>query len=181
MKIEPNMLVTLEYRLLDLESGDCLDDTTTQSDPMSFVSGYGMVVPGLEAGLQGMSEGEMKRIELDPSAAFGLRDDELVFELPLSELPEGMKPKPGDELEIDTDEDGAETFVVVEVSGENVLLDANHPLAGREVVYEVKVRGVRPATPEEIESAAEVFESAREEFGETEVQGLVTLKRGKSN
>jgi FKBP-type peptidyl-prolyl cis-trans isomerase SlyD len=147
MEIASNCFVTVRYVLR--AGTEILDDGT---EPLEYVHGYGTLVPGLEANLAGLKEGEKRTVELEAFEAFGERDEELVFTVEPDELPEGTNA--GDELVIEGP-DGGQFEVRVKSLGEHgAVLDANHPLAGLDVVFEVEVIAVRKATDEEIRKAA---------------------------
>jgi FKBP-type peptidyl-prolyl cis-trans isomerase SlyD len=170
--IEANAHVTLEYVLRD-EEGRVLDDSRAEGGaPIEYVHGYGMLVPGLELRLTGMAEGDAREIAISAEEAFGMPDPELVIEIDASELGE-EKLIEGDEVELE-DEDGETVAArVVGFTDGGVILDANHPLAGKALRYDVAITKVRPATEEEIRAAAEVFDALEED----ERNELVTLRR----
>lgn len=159
--IEPNARVVLDYTLRDADD-DVLDASDVDDgEPIVYVHGYGMLVPGLEKALSGLSEGDEKEIVIPPEEGFGERDEELVLEVHRSELPRPDEVAIGDELVAES-ADGEEAVVrVIDVTPDTVLLDGNHPLAGETLRYSVLVREVRPATEAEIaEAAAELDELA---------------------
>ena len=152
MPIEPNAFVTLRCELKN-DAGERLDEG---DEPIKYVHGYSTLVPGLEAGLIGLSQGDEKEIVVPANLGFGEHDDELVMEIERSEFPAQIAA--GDEF-IAESEDGEEvTMRVVEVRDDAVIVDANHPFAGETLHYQVKVEEVRAATDEEIAEAAAAFE-----------------------
>jgi FKBP-type peptidyl-prolyl cis-trans isomerase SlyD len=153
--IQPNAHVVLDYELRD-DNGDVVDAT----ESAEYVHGYAMLVPGLEAALVGLKAGDEKEVVLAPDAAFGDHDEELVLEVDRSELPRPEAVAVGDEIVAETPDGDAEELRVVEVKDDAVVLDANHPLAGKTVRYAVKIRAVRAASDEEIAAAARDFDSA---------------------
>ena len=160
--IEPNRFVTLEYVLKD-DEGDILDASEGEDgEPIEYVHGYGMLVPGLEAALAGMKTGESKEIVVSAEEGFGERDDELVLEIDRTEFPDPKVVKEGDEFVAESPDGDEVVMRVVEVKDDAVMVDANHPLAGVTLHYSVKVREVREATAEEIEDAASDLDDAHE-------------------
>lgn len=147
MVIEPNAWVTARY-VLRTKAGEIIDDGP---DPLHYVHGYGTLVPGLEANLLGMRVGEKKTIELEPFEAFGERDEELVFTTGRDELPEGTRV--GDELTIEGPDGGQFDVRVRKLDAHTAELDANHPLAGLVVVFDVEALAIRDATESEIRAA----------------------------
>lgn len=158
--IQPNAFVVLEYTLKD-DGGQVLDSSEQDDgEPIEYVHGYGMLVPGLEAALVGLRTGEAKKVVVSPEEGFGDRDQELLIEVERSELPRPEKVKAGDEFIAESPDGDEVAMRVVEVKEDSVVVDANHPLAGKTLHYEVEVKEVRAATEEEIEAAAEAFEAA---------------------
>lgn len=162
--IEPNTRVVLDYTLFD-EDDDVVDASDGEDgEPIVYVHGYGMLVPGLERALAGMEVGESKEVVLPPEEAFGERDEELVLEVDRSELPRPAAVEVGDEIVAESP-DGEEAIMrVIEVKPDAVVLDGNHPLAGETLRYSVRIRDVRPATQEEIERAAAELDELAEEY-----------------
>ncbi|MCL2724233.1 MAG: peptidylprolyl isomerase [Polyangiaceae bacterium] len=158
--IQPNARVTVEYALRD-DDGNILDASDADDGkPMVYVHGYGMIVPGLEAALTGLRKGMEKLIIVPPAEAFGDHDSELVFEIDRDDFTNQKDVKEGDEF-IAESVDGHEIAVrVMDVRGDRVIVDANHPLAGMTLHYSVKVTDVRAASNQEIAEAAEAFDEA---------------------
>jgi FKBP-type peptidyl-prolyl cis-trans isomerase SlyD len=161
-RIEPNTYVTVDYELRD-EDGELVDASTGDGgEPIRYVHGYGMIVPGLEAALAGLKEGEERDVVVPAEAGYGEYDDELVLEIERSEFPDPSAVKVGDEFVAEGPEGEELSMMVVEVHDQHVRVDANHPLAGMTLNYRVQVRGVRAATNEEIKRAAEDLDEAHE-------------------
>lgn len=159
--IQPNAHVTLDYELRD-EEGDLIDASEAEDgEPIQYVHGYGMLVPGLEAALVGLREGDEREVVVPAEAGYGERDESLVMDLDRSDLPEGDL-EVGDELVAESPDGHEIAMTVVEVQDATVVVDANHPLAGETLRYQVKVREVREATQEEIEHAAAELDEAHE-------------------
>lgn len=145
MKIEKDTAVTLRYKLTDamhkpLEQGD---------GPTVYLhGGYGNTFPKLEQALEGKEQGFSATLELEPLDAFGLRDENLVQTIPKSEFPPGVKV--GGNLRGHDASGNARVFTVMKIKGDRVLLDGNHPLAGKALRLSVSVTDVRAATETEI-------------------------------
>jgi FKBP-type peptidyl-prolyl cis-trans isomerase SlyD len=120
---------------------------------MNFLEGAGQIIEGLEEQLLQLAVGEKRSVIVPPERAYGLRDAALVQKLPRSRLPVGDL-KPGDQFQTGPDRH-APVVTVVALEGEEVLLDANHPLAGQTLHFEVELVAVRPATREELQQAHE--------------------------
>ena len=169
MRVEANAWVTVRYELRTAE-GEVLDDG---AEPLEYVHGYGMIVPGLEATLAGLSPGDKRTAKLEPEEAFGLHDEELVLVVDPKELPKGVKV--GDELVLE-DEHEAVPVHVMSIDADEALVDANHPLAGKAVVYDIEVLSVRAATEEEIHGAATALDEQERDAAE-EGTDLVQIGR----
>jgi FKBP-type peptidyl-prolyl cis-trans isomerase SlyD len=177
--IGPNAHVTLDYVLRGPE-GDVLDDSGGEGgEPIDYVHGYGMLVPGLEAALVGLKAGDEKEVVVSPEEGFGTRDEELIMEIDRADFPDPKKVAKGDEFIAESPDGDEVSMRVVEVKPDSVVVDANHPLAGKELKYAVKIRSVRDATAEEIAEAAAELDAAHEHVHgpdcDHEHEGIVTL------
>jgi FKBP-type peptidyl-prolyl cis-trans isomerase SlyD len=162
LTIQPNTHVTLDYELRD-DDGDLVDASEAEGgEPIRYVHGYGMVVPGLEAALAGLKIGDEREVIVPAEAGYGDYDEGLVLEVDRGELPDPRAVSVGDELIAESPEGDEVTLSVVEVRDDVVVVDANHPLAGMVLRYHVKVRDVRQATEEEIGRAAADLDEAHE-------------------
>jgi FKBP-type peptidyl-prolyl cis-trans isomerase SlyD len=160
--IQPNTHVTLDYELRD-DEGELVDASEAEGgEPIHYVHGYGMLVPGLEAALVGLRAGDERDVVVAAEAGYGEYDEELVLEVDRSELPDPTKVTVGDELVAESPNGDELSLSVVEVRDDVVILDANHPLAGMTLRYHVTVRDVRRATEAEIEHAAAALDDAHE-------------------
>ena len=145
MKIEKNTAVTLRLKVTDT-LGRTIEDG---KEPMVYLhGGYGNILPGIEQALDGQEAGYQATLALAPEDAFGLRDEDLVRTIPRSQFPPGVKV--GGQLEGQGTDGRRQVFNVAKIKGDTVILDANHPLAGKSLRFNVKVTGVRPASDEEI-------------------------------
>lgn len=146
MKIEKDTAVTLRYKVTDM-LGKSLDGGR---EPMVYLhGGYGNTFPKIEAALAGQLAGFKATIDLSVEDAFGERDEALVQTIPKREFPPGVKV--GGQLQ-GRDEQGQErNFTVVKIKGDQVMLDGNHPMAGRAMRFALTVLAVRAASAVEIE------------------------------
>ena len=147
--IEKDIKVTLAYTLHDT-TGETIDGTP-EGQPISFVYGYGVLVPGLEKELAGLAKGAKKSVQVAPEEGFGLRDDELIFEIDRTDLPETVRV--GDTFFAEDEGGHQESLKILEVHTAHVLVDANHALAGMTLRYDVEILDVCKATAHEIEEA----------------------------
>jgi FKBP-type peptidyl-prolyl cis-trans isomerase SlyD len=161
-RIEPNTYVTVDYELRD-EDGDLIDASAADGgEPLCYVHGYGMIVPGLEAALAGLSVGDERDIVVPAESGYGEYDEDLVVEVDRSEFPNPGAVVVGDEFVAEAPDGSEVELSVIEVQSDRVLVDANHPLAGMTLRYHVQIQGVRPATEKEISEAASDLDEAHE-------------------
>jgi FKBP-type peptidyl-prolyl cis-trans isomerase SlyD len=162
LTIQPNRHVTIDYELRD-EDGDVIDGSVGEGgEPIQYVHGYGMLVPGLEAALAGLAAGEERDIVVAAEAGYGERDEELVMEVDRADFPRPEAVAVGDEFVAESPDGDQIAMNVLEVKKDTVIVDANHPLAGMTLRYHVQVRDVREATEDEIHKAAHELDEAHE-------------------
>jgi FKBP-type peptidyl-prolyl cis-trans isomerase SlyD len=143
----PN-IVTLHYTLRD-PAGRVLD--MSQGDaPISYLEGAGQIIDGLEEPLRGVAAGTKQQVQVPAAKAYGLHDPAQVHRVNRTLLPVEGEVRVGDRFRTEADH-FAPVVMVVGLEGDEVLLDANHPLAGVDLTFDVEIVAVRPATPEEIE------------------------------
>ena len=141
--------ITFHYILKDA-TGRLLD-TSRGGEPMPFTEGAGQIIEGLEEQLLLMAAGEKRMVVVPPERAYGVHDTNLVQKVRRARLPVDEL-KVGDQFQ--TGPDRSDPIVTVKaIEGDEVLLDANHPLAGQELHFEVEVVAVRAAVPEELPTA----------------------------
>lgn len=142
-------LITFHYTLRD-QTGRMID-TSRGGAPMPFVEGAGQIIEGLEEQLLLMAAGERRTVMVPPERAYGVHDAGLVQKVPRDRLPVDEL-KTGDRFQTASDRH-APVVTVLAVEGDEVLLDANHPLAGQVLHFEVELMTMRPATQEELHAA----------------------------
>jgi FKBP-type peptidyl-prolyl cis-trans isomerase SlyD len=146
MKVTANTVVTLRYKVSDSATQKLIDEGR---DPMVYLhGGYDSTFPKIEAALEGKESGFQATLNLQPEDAFGARDESLVRTIPKSEFPPGVKV--GGQLEGRNDKGEPQVFNVLKIKGPQVILDGNHPLAGKALKFSLTVTDVRAATEEEI-------------------------------
>jgi len=135
-KIQNGDTVTVNYTG-KLEDGTIFDSSLVEGrEPLNVTLGQGQLIKGFENGLLGMSVGESKSIEIESEDAYGEYLDYLVQEVPLSQMPGDVEV--GTQLFSQT-EMGPVNFVVKEIKNDSVILDANHPLAGKKLVFDLQL------------------------------------------
>lgn len=147
MQISDNKVVYIQYTLKTTEGA--VIDSSSQEAPLSYIHGRGNIIPGLEKALSGKSEGEKFNISIEPEEAYGDRNETLIQTVPknafqgVEEIQEGMQ------FQAQTPT-GPQLITVTEVKGEEIIVDANHPLAGEMLDFDIEVVDVRDATAEEL-------------------------------
>lgn len=114
-------------------------DSSEGRDPLEFTVGAGMLIRGFEDALIGMAPGEKKTVRVGPQDAYGDYDDNLVLTMPLDRVPEDITPEVGMELQLISQSGQKLPVVVKEVQEEAIILDANHPLAGKVLVFDIEL------------------------------------------
>ncbi len=147
MKIGKGRVVRMNYTLRD-ESGTTIE-TSRGREPLTYLHGSGSLIPGLEKVLDGSEAGLKTIVTVLSQDAYGHKDPQAVIRAERSDFPEGLTLEPGVEVQADTP-DGPITFMVVSLEGDEVVLDANHPLAGQTLNFDIEVLEVREATKDEL-------------------------------
>jgi FKBP-type peptidyl-prolyl cis-trans isomerase SlyD len=148
--VADDMVVRLDYTLT-LNNGEVYD-SSADSGPLEYLQGHGQIIPGLEEALYDMAVGEEKDVVVTPDVGYGEYDPEAVQSLPRDVFPPEMELEPGMSIDLyDEDADEELEAVIDEVDGDEVVVNFNHPLAGETLNFHVRIAGLRPATPEEID------------------------------
>ncbi|HKP60389.1 MAG TPA: peptidylprolyl isomerase [Polyangiales bacterium] len=148
MEIANNTAVWLQYTLRD-DAGEVLD-ASEHDEPLVYIHGQGDIVPGLEKALQGKSVGSKFKVSVSPEEGYGVREEAKVQKVPRGAFEDDADLEPGMQFQAQGP-DGIDIVTVLEVSGDDVTIDANHPLAGKQLHFEIEVVEVRVATEEELE------------------------------
>ena len=164
MQVSNRRFVALAYEL-SLEDGEVID-SSSEDDPLTFVFGFGQVIPGLEKKLEGMSEGEKKKVVVEAKEAYGEHMDALIQHIPRKSFPKDVPLEAGLMLTAETPE-GDANFMVLSATDDDVEVDFNHPLAGKRLHFDVTVVTVRELTEEE----AEVIDKYEKQQREQAAQG----------
>jgi FKBP-type peptidyl-prolyl cis-trans isomerase SlyD len=146
--VQNDVVVSMEYTLH--VDGEKIDSSEGQ-DPLQFLVGYGNIISGLEREMMGMKVGESKDVIVPAEDAYGEYDEEAFMEVPRDQFPTDMPVEEGLELTVRDDSGQARYARIDAVEGDNVTLNFNHPLAGDELHFNVKVVDLREPTAEELE------------------------------
>lgn len=114
-------------------------DSSRDGEPLEFTLGTGQVIPGFESAVLGLAVGESRSARLSPEDAYGERDDDMMLEVGRDMLPAGLDPKVGEMLTMQEPGGNVVQVVVAEVGPEAIVLDANHPLAGKPLTFELEL------------------------------------------
>ena len=120
------------------EDGEVFD-TSLEREPLEFTIGKGQVIPGFEKAVEGMSLGDTKTTDITPEKAYGPRHEEMVTTVERNRFPADMDPKVGQRLQLRQADGKTIRVTVTDVSGSKVTLDANHPLAGKNLTFDIKL------------------------------------------
>jgi FKBP-type peptidyl-prolyl cis-trans isomerase SlyD len=147
MSITQDQVVSIHYTLKD-EAGEIID-ASEQGSPLTYLHGHGNLIPGLERELTGKNAGDRLQVQIAPRNGYGEYDSALVQRVPRRALQGVPEVKVGMRLQM-RGGGGPRAVTVTQVLGDMVTLDGNHPLAGKNLNFEVEVAAVREATAEEL-------------------------------
>ncbi len=151
MKISDNKVVSFNY-LLQNAAGETLD-STEGAEPLPYLHGHKNIIPALEAALEGHATGDRLKVELSAEQGYGERDEELVQNLGRSQFDNGEALDVGMMFQMVDEDENVRVATIIAIENDKITIDANHPLAGQSLVYDIEIVGVREATTEEIKSA----------------------------
>lgn len=146
MNITKDKVVSFTFHLKD-EENNIIDK---RAEPTHYLHGYQHILPLIEQGLEGKTVGDKVKIPIPPEQAYGMPEEKLIRTLPANQFPSvenlqvGMKVYPNDKHHL--------VMKIIKIEGEHITVDANHPLAGQTLNFEVTVLNVRDATQDEIQS-----------------------------
>lgn len=149
MKIAKEKYVSIDY---ELEVDGEVVDKSEPGQPLGFVAGVGQIVPGLDNAIQGKEAGDSVDVTFSAKDGYGEVQKELLQELPKANFPEDLNLEQGMTFQAQTPH-GPVSFRVAEVKDDTVVADLNHPLAGKDLHFAVKIAEVRDATEEELAPA----------------------------
>jgi len=148
MAIQENQVVSIEYEVKD---GETIVDSNIGGVPLVFMQGRGQIIPGLEKGIVSMLVGEKADVLVKSEDAYGEYNDEAMQEVPVEQFA-GIELSKGMNL-YGQGEDGSTVQVIVkEIKDDTVVVDFNHPLAGKDLMFNVKINSIRDASADEIAS-----------------------------
>lgn len=163
--VADDVVVSIDYTLT--VDGEVVD-TTEGDEPLQFLQGHQNIIPGLERELTGMKIGDSKQVVVPPTEAYGEIDPENIIEVPRTEFPPEIPLEPGTELEVKNADGEVLSATIAEITSDTVKLDFNHPLAGKQLTFDVKIVDLRTATEEELAHGHVHYEDEGFDFEEDE-------------
>ncbi len=151
MPITKDQIVAFEYKLTDPD-GNVIDSSEGRP-PLEYLHGHKGIVPGLEEALEGKDEGAELTVVVPPEKAYGPRNEQLLNRVPKEAFEGKLDFQLGLQFPVQDQEGNARLVTIVHIEDDAVVLDANHPLAGIELTFEIKIAKIRDATEEELEQA----------------------------
>ena len=149
MTISEHKVVSIHYKVADAASAEVFD-SSEGGDPMIYLHGAQNIIPGLEQALEGKAVGDEFVVTVESADAYGDYSEDRIQQVPIEAFEQMEKIEPGMVVSAQSDE-GQITLMVTEVDETTVTVDANHPLAGKSLTFDVKVEAIRDASEEEIE------------------------------
>ncbi len=146
MCIKKDKVVNMDYVLKD-EQGNIIDQS--QNGQFAYLHGANNIIPGLEEALEGKAQGDQVSVSIEPAKAYGEHNPQAVQQVPRAQFPPDIEIQPGMQFQTQAPNGQVAVVTVAGVEGDNVLLDTNHPLAGKTLNFEVTITDVRDATEEE--------------------------------
>ena len=148
MQISANKVVSIDYTLTN-NQGEVID-TSSGREPLAYLQGQGNIIPGLESALEGKTAGENIKVTVAPADGYGERDDALTQAVPRQMFENTDEIQIGMQFQT-MSEHGPHVVTVIGMDADNVTVDANHPLAGETLNFDVTIVEVRDASPEELD------------------------------
>lgn len=149
MKIAKDAKVRIDYTLKN-QNGDVLD-SSEEREPLAFLQGSGQIIPGLEKALEGREAGDSFSVEIEPGEGYGEYDEELIFEVPRDRFQNQDGIEAGMQVQAQLQDGSTQILTIQSVGDDQVTLDANHPLAGETLHFDVEVAEVSEPSQEEID------------------------------
>ncbi|MBQ3670495.1 MAG: peptidylprolyl isomerase [Treponema sp.] len=148
MIIEKNKMVKIHYTLKDSEG--TVIDASKENEPLEYLHGVGILIPGLERQLEGKSAGEKIHAEVEPAEGYGEYDENLVSDVSRSQFDANIPIEIGQTFQADTPS-GPFLVHVTNVTDDTITVDGNHELAGKKLFFDVNIVDIRDATADELE------------------------------
>lgn len=128
-----------------LRSGETFDSSEGR-EPLEFTVGSGQVIKGFDDGVTGMQVGDKKTVEINVEDAYGEKSEDMIIEFPKEQFPGDMSPEVGQQLMMSNGSGQSFPVTIMEVRDDSVLLDANHPLAGQDLIFDIELVEIVPTS-----------------------------------
>ncbi len=148
MEISDKKTVKLHYKGT-LDNGEVFDSSEGK-DPLEFVYGLGMIIPGLEEGISGLKVGDKKEVKISTEKAYGPRMEQAMQEVPKTQMPQDVELKVGMQLAAQGPQ-GVIPVVISEIKDDSIVVDFNHPLAGKDLTFNVEIVDVKETSEEDMQ------------------------------
>ena len=148
MQVSEQKVVTMNYEVAD-DQGQLID-RSEEGGPLAYIHGTGQLITGLETALAGRGQGDKIAVDVPPEQGYGERDEDGVQIVARNQFDDSVEIEVGMQFEAQDDDEGHQIVTVVAVDGENITLDTNHPLAGKNLRFKVEILDVRDASTEEL-------------------------------
>ena len=145
-EILANSQVTLHFSITLEDGTEAL--STFEEDPITITMGDGNLQPGMEIALYGLKQGEEQTLELSPETAYGYPDQQLVHQMPLSDFENHLVPEVGQVIAFTMPDGQDAPGMIMDIENDKVTVDFNHPLAGHDLIFKVKILKIEQPTPE---------------------------------
>lgn len=166
MEVSKNKVVKINYK--GTLSDGSVFDSNEDREPLEYIQGIGMIIPGLEQRIEGLQSGDKKSVEVPADEAYGQVSDDAVQDVPKDQFPQDIDLQEGMQLAAQGPQ-GMIPVTVKEIKDDSVLVDFNHPLAGKDLTFDVEVVDVRDATEDELEQGLpESMQQEQEQQSEEE-------------
>ena len=149
MVVEKNMVVTLDFEVFNTENNEMLEATSNDVS-FSYIHDVESFIPKIEKELDGKKIGDRVSVEVSPEEGYGVYDESLVIELSKSEFEGFDDIYVGMDFDVEMDNGEEREFYIIDILDETILADGNHPFAGKNIRFEIKVEDIREATEDEL-------------------------------
>ena len=114
-------------------------DSSQDKDPLQFTLGSSQVIPGFEQAVDGMKVGDFKTVNIPADQAYGPHSEEMVQKVERDRFPENSQPQVGQQFQVGTDDGGTNILTIINVAEDSITLDGNHPLAGKDLTFDIQL------------------------------------------
>lgn len=122
-----------------LHDGTVFDSSLQRNEPLEFTLGQGNMIAGFEKAVLGMEVGQSKVADIPANEAYGAKTEDMIIEVPRKDVPDNINPEVGQQLAIKQQDGRTVPVTVTEVTNESIVLDGNHPLAGKDLIFEIEL------------------------------------------